>query len=127
MRINYKDFIVPLALVFVFSITFHYFIGNKLFKESQPDSQVRSGERLIIPATPTQVQPLNREIDFIDTKSTRLAERVTIDMPHAMYIFNTDGAVLEYFEFKHRVDEKESPLATILPPAPLVREDRFFL
>src|SRR3989304_8863898 len=127
MSINYRDFIVPFLLVLIFTVTFNYFIGNKLRKESQQIGEVRSGERMTVPSTPIQFKPLNKEIDFIDTKSSRIPEHVTINTSRAKYIFNNDGAILEYFEFNHRVDGKEYPLATILPPAMLIREDRFFL
>ena len=97
MSINYRDFIVPFLLVLIFTVTFNYFIGNKLRKESQQTGEVRSGERMTVPSTPIQFKPLNKEIDFIDTKSSRIPEHVTINTSRAKYIFNNDGAICPAF------------------------------
>ncbi len=123
---NYKDLLIPIFFAFIVTLGFNYFVGDRLIKKREGAEQVRSGDRYIAPQTQER-KPLNKEIDFIDTKAPRSEEKTEIETPIASYRFTDYGAALEYFAFKRKIDGQEQILTSILPTSPLEREGRCFL
>lgn len=126
MSMKFKDLLVPLGLAFLVTALFNLFVGRRLLKQpEQSDPSFVSGQRIVTP--PFGLEPLNKEVDFVDTKDHRPQEKTTVETPLATYTFTNDGAALEYFAFKRRVNGEEKILVTITPPVVTDREGRCFL
>jgi YidC/Oxa1 family membrane protein insertase len=120
---NMKDFLFVVIMALITTWTFDYFFwGRRLSQQNDGTSQ-----QFHAPLEKRELKPLNREIDFIDTKRSAEAELYTVDTDHATYTFSTDGGTLEHLIFKRNQDGKKVELATITPHAETEREQRCFL
>ncbi len=120
---NLKDIILPLGLAILTVWGINYFFGGaRAGKDGQ--SAASSGQIFVAPKERQELSPLNKEVDFVDVKSSQAPVITEIETTGALYQFSTEGASLERLEFKRR---RGDVLATIYPVSPTEREQRCFL
>jgi YidC/Oxa1 family membrane protein insertase len=122
---NMKDFlfVMIMALITTWGIDY-FFWGRKPFQMAQENA---AGQQFQAPQHKRELKPLNREIDFIDTKRSAEVELYTVETDLASYTFSTDGGTLESLIFKRNQDGKHIELATITPHPETEREQRCLL
>jgi len=72
-------------------------------------------------------RPLNREVDFIDTKRTQPPLETEVQTDWGELVFTSDGATLDRIGFSRTVDGQQQMHYTIFPAGPQEREGRCFL
>ncbi len=86
-----------------------------------------SGQRVSIPQEPVEVQPLNKEVDFVDRPESKSVQTTEVVTAHGRLLFSTEAASLQKLEFIRNVDGKTIFLTTLIPPTDVEREKNFFL
>ena len=124
---NIKNFLLPMSLALLTTWAIQYFVVNKYFGMGSDNSGViKSGQTFVAPQNQIEAQPLNREVDFIDSElaNAPVAQETLVESDHANYIFSTKGACLEQLIFKRVMSGKLEELQTIHAPQELDRENR---
>lgn len=122
---NIKDFLFVVIMALITTWTVDYFFWGR--KPFQTQDETGAGQKFHAPQHKRELKPLNREIDFIDTKRTAEAELYTVETDLARYTFSTDGGTIESLVFKRDQDGKKIELETIAPRTETEREQRCFL
>ena len=118
-----RDILVPLSLALITTWAVNYFF----FKRYGQPQKEQAAQTFIAPKEQKPFRPLNREIDFIDTKRSSRAVISEMETDWGNVVFSSDGASLESIEFKRTVNGKDQTIRTIFPPSQTEREDRCFL
>ena len=85
------------------------------------------GQSFTAPTECRVARPINREIDFIDSKRSAKEVVTTVSTSWGTALFSSDGAVLQRLDISRELDGKASSITTIFPSAPDSKEDRCFL
>lgn len=120
---NIKDMILVLGLALLTTWGLDRFVLSRFRPQEQID-QV-SGHMFNAPMTNRTVKPLNREIDFIDTKRSTKEVITDIETEWATLTFSSDGASLERLQFKRHKYGVEDAIITVFPP--MERENKALL
>lgn len=122
---NIKTFLLPLSLALLTTWAIQYFWLNRGPENSQPTS----GQTFVAPQSQAEVQPLLREVDFVDADLAKGAPAVQtrIETDYANYLFSNKGACLEELTFKRLMHGEQIALRTIAGPQEAVHESRCFL
>jgi len=104
-------------------VAFHYLS----YRRSSQQEPVAAGQSFKIPSQEEMLKPLNREIDFIDTKVTDIEQEAELDSDLYTVNFSSRGAALSSVDFKKRLGKYKTPLRTISPKDFFVREESGFL
>ena len=118
-----RDLIVPLALAMVTTWAVQYFFLGAYQRQSGD----RTEKSFIAPKVKQEYRPLNREIDFLDSKRPARAVISEVETAWGQVIFSSDGATLESIEFRRMLNGGEQRIRTIFPVAKTERESRCFL
>lgn len=122
---NMKDLFFVMIMALLTTWAFEYFfLGKKPF---QAPTDQQASQRFTAPEQKRELKPLNREIDFIDTKRSRPAQSLEVDTDYAIFSFTNDGATLERATFKQSREEKDLEITTIFPVGPTDKEKQCFL
>lgn len=111
---NFRQFLLPLTLAIITTVAIQYFFINRNSHAVQ-GSEVQSGQTFIAPASATEAQPLNKEIDYAEGDLQAKAIYTTITTPLAEYLFSSQGGCLSQLTFKRVVDGKAQQMRTINP------------
>lgn len=98
-------------------------IGNYFF----PPKQKLPGGAEASQVCPPAERPLNREVDFIDTKRRKAATETEVSTAWGELVFTTNGATLDRLGFRRIVNGIERISYTIFPATQYEKEDRCFL
>lgn len=85
------------------------------------------GQSFTAPAETQVTRPINREIDFIDAKSSKKPVLTTAQTQWGSITFSSDGATMHRFEVNRELDGKASSISTVFPPTAYEREAQCFL
>ena len=120
---NIKDILVVMGLALLTSFA----IDRLILRRCNIDTaeQALSGQAFNAPQSKQVIKPLNREIDFIDTKRATKEVITEIETNWASLTFSSDGASLERLAFKHELGGKPDIITTIFPK--VEREEKAFL
>lgn len=107
---NIRDFIVPVTLALVTTWAIQYFfLSDKSVQEQTSDRS------FVAPLTPQSVEPLDFDIDFVDSKPISSKLITEVNIPNVIYSFSNEGAIIEKAEYKRNFQGKEGTIETILP------------
>lgn len=125
---DFKKLLLSVSLALLTTLAIQYFIMKRSASDNHT-SEVRSGQTFTAPQSVTEAQPLNREVDFLDSDRVTLqpAVQTVIQTPHAIYRFSNHGACLEQLTFKRRMEGHEIDLNTIETPQQLAHAHRCFM
>ena len=66
---NIKNFLLPMSLALLTTWAIQYFVVNKYFGMGSDNfGVIKSGQTFVAPQNQIEAQPLNREVDFIDSE-----------------------------------------------------------
>lgn len=119
---NIKDFIIPMALATLAVVGIRYYYSGT----SVGSSDSAGATSFTAPKVKQEYEPLNKEIEFIDTPRTAPEQTTAVETTWGHLIFSTDGATLKQLAFKRMIDGKEQLINTI-DTADTQQEDRCFL
>lgn len=122
---NIKDLLFVMVMALITTWAFEYFFFGK--RPFQQMSETAQSQQFRAPEHKRELKPLNREIDFIDTKHSVEAQTHAVETDHVIYSFSTDGGTLDSVVFKEARDGKDIKLATISPAGETQKEQRCFL
>ncbi len=123
---NVKDLLFVMVMALISTWAFEYFFfGKKPFQHAAEVTQ--AGQQFQAPGQKRELKPLNREINFIETKQLEALQEYTVETDHAIYSFSTEGASLDHLVFKEARDGKNIELTTIHPAGETERTQRCFL
>lgn len=123
---NIKSLLLPLSLAFLTTWAIQYFIVNRYVGTDA--GAVQSGRMFVAPQSQIESQPLNREVNFIDSDGQdHEFTRTRVDADHASYTFSTKGASLEQLTFKRIMNGQMVGLKTIEAPQATGAESLNFL
>lgn len=118
---NIKDFIIPVALATLVVVGVRYY-----FSKPSTASDGSNATGFIAPKVKQEYEPLNKEIEFVDTPQSVPEHTTNVETAWGHLVFSTNGAVLKQLNFKRIIDGKEQLIATI-DTADNQQEDRCFL
>lgn len=118
---NIKELIIPVILSVLVVVGVRYY-----FSSSSNVSDADASE-FMAPKSRQEYEPLNREIDFIDTARKAPEQQTVVEVPWGNLTFSTDGAVLKQLTFKRVIDGKEQHITTLEAPAENEREQGCFM
>src|SRR5581483_4276816 len=117
---NIKELVMPVAFALIATVALQYlFFGNNNSKPIETS--------FIAAKAQWEYRPLNREVDFFDTKRAYPAQQTHIETTWGILIFSTDGASLESLDIKREIDGSEKTIRTKFPVTETERENRCFL
>lgn len=120
---NIKDMVTVIGLMLLTTWGLDHFVFSR-FRPQEQTEQL-SGQMFSAPQQNRTVRPLNREIDFIDTKRVAKEVITEVEADWATLTFSSDGASLERLQFKRQKYGVEENIITIFPA--LEREQKAFL
>jgi YidC/Oxa1 family membrane protein insertase len=108
---NIRDIIMP--ALFAFAITFgvRYFLDPK----TEPEQEVVTGRKRLIPSSADLVKAIDKTINFIDKKSTSGYIETKVPTANGYYIFTSEGAALKGAYFKHYDQNNDDYLCAFNP------------
>ena len=106
---------------------FQYFNQKKPGISQSSAEIVAAGQSYRVPTAEELQRPLNKEIDFIDTKVTQKEVRTSIDTELCHFEFSNYGGVLSSLVFKKRIGKDQVPLHSMVPKDFFHREEGSFL
>lgn len=112
---NVKDILLPIVFAISSIWLVQYIFGPKDTSLGKP------GSEFVAPTSTATVQPLNLEVDFIDTKQKSEATITKVETPHATWSFSSNGAILENLTYKRIRGGVEQVFNTIASP---IEKDR---
>jgi len=113
IRELFFPFILTVSTVWLFN---YFFLSKKDAGQYQ----------FTAPQTAVECAPLNRIINFVDTK--RISPKIeTVHTSWGTVEFSTNGAAVTRLEFERPMDHKTQLISTIFPPDEKEQEDRAFI
>ncbi len=111
--------ILPFALAILSTWLIHYFFFSK--------KEVVQQYQFTAPQTAVECVPLNRAIDFVETKRSGVATIESVETKWGSLEFSTDGAAITRLEFERKKDHTTHMIGTIFPPEADEKETRAFI
>jgi len=103
---------------------------NHWFLKKEGDAsaiEIQRGQSFTAPAITQVSHPINREIDFVDSKRPRKEQLTEVKTGWGAVTFSSDGATLHRFEVNRALDGRASSITTVFPLPIDEREARCFL
>lgn len=94
---NIRDIIMPALFAFAFTMGVRYFLDPK----TEPEQEVVTGRKRLIPSSADLVKAIDKNINFIDKKSISDYTDTKVPTLNGYYVFTTQGASLKGAHFKH--------------------------
>ncbi len=106
---NIKQILVNAAIIAAIYFSTAW-IAQRIFppKQSSATSEAISGSEFVAPAAQQSFQPLETEIHFSPDEPQREKHITTIETPHMIWYFSTNGAVVDQISYKRMVASKET-------------------
>lgn len=119
---NFKDFLLPLALAFLSTWAIQYFFFSRT-----PDqrAEIATDRSFVAPTSVQTAEPLDIDIQFSNAPASRPPQMLEVSLPSAVFRFSNNGAIIEFAGFKKELAGKETLLETVVPP--LTKEQGMFL
>jgi len=119
---NIKDLIIPMIFATLVVVGVRYYYSGSQASTSDGSSATS----FTAPKTKQEYEPLNTEVDFIDTPRTAPEQITDVETPWGHLAFSTDGGTLKQLTFKRIIDGKEQLIST-MDTGETQQEDRCFL
>ena len=94
---NIRDIIMPALFAFAFTVGVRYFLDPK----TEPEQEVVTGRKRLIPSSADLVKAIDKTINFIDEKAISGYIETKVPTLNGHYVFTSQGAALKGAYFKH--------------------------
>jgi YidC/Oxa1 family membrane protein insertase len=111
---NFKDLLLPLLLALVATWAIQYFFFSP---KQENRTEIATDRRFTAPSSMQVAEPLNFDIDFVDTPPSRPKQITEIHVPYGTIHFSNDGGIIDLMVFKRVLAGKEALITTIVPTA----------
>ena len=105
-----QEILLPIGLAFLTVWTISYFWGGKKVEDT---AQVRSGQQFSVMPTTQMCQPVNMEINFVDTQAKAAPVTTDVQGYHEELLFSSAGATLATLQFKREFAGLQGAMTTI--------------
>jgi YidC/Oxa1 family membrane protein insertase len=103
---NIRDIIMPALLAFAFTVGVRYFLDPK----TEPEQEFVTGRKRLIPSSADLVKAIDKNIDFVDKKTTLGYIETKVPTLNGHYIFTSQGAALKGAYFNHHYQNSDDYL-----------------